>query len=145
MSSRACRALTCLQVQVQPWCVLVLPPHLLGDQENRHLATQLRQQRRQRVCVCVCVCVAGCPGEGLWVGVQSAIRHLQPTDSACASAPVTALTEATAPPSRRSCLPSCRVWGWESSTKWLCCLRRAVSPSWKGAYCFEQDRQVWTV
>lgn len=141
MSSRVCRALTCLQVQVQPWCVLVLPPHLLGDQENRRLAIQLCQQRRQQVCVCGGVSRGGSVGEC----AESAIRHLQPTDSACASVPVTALTEATAPPSRRSCLPSCRIWGWESSTEWLCCLRRAVSPSWKGAYCFEQDRQVWTV
>ena len=60
--------------------------------------------------------------------VASAIRHMQPTDSACASVPVTVLTQATAPPSRRSSLPSCCVWGWESSTKWLCCLRRAVFP-----------------
>ena len=49
--------------------------------------------------------------------VASAIRHMQPTDSACASVPVTVLTQATAPPSRRSSLPSCCVWGWESSTK----------------------------
>lgn len=140
MASRASRALICLQVQ--PSCVLVLPPPLLDGQENRCLATQLHQQRRQQVCVCG---GGGSQGGSVDERVASAIRHTQPKDSACASVPVTALTEATAPPSRRSSLPSCCVWGWESSTKWLCCLRRAVSPSWKGAYCFEQDRQVWTV
>ena len=93
----------------------------------------------------VCGCVGGSRGGSVDERVASAIRHTQPKDSACASVPVTALTEATAPPSRRSSLPSCCAWGWESSTKWLCCLRRAVSPSWKGVYCFEQDRQVWTV
>lgn len=42
------------------------------------------------------------------------------------------------------CLPCLGTCETRSSVKGCSCLHRAASPAWTGAYCFEQDGQVWS-